>query len=123
VPALASAAAKHDDDLAHLAHGRAALAVDAAGAALREAAAAIDADPADVERAQRVALRVRALADHAGRVVLAECAQALGADPLCHDADHIRRVADLTVYLGQFRPDRHVAAYSRLLGPGPGPDL
>ena len=35
--------------------------------------------------------------------------RALGAGPLCHDAGHSRRVADLTVYLRQHHAERNLA--------------
>jgi hypothetical protein len=83
--------------LAHL--GAVDVALAGAGAVLAAAAAEIDADPG--RDAHRLALRVRAAAEAAATVVLERVGRALGAGPLCRDAEHARLVADLTVYLRQ----------------------
>lgn len=41
--------------------------------------------------------------------------RALGAGPLCRDADHARRVADLTVYLRQSHAEADLEQLGRLL--------
>lgn len=90
----------------------------AANAALPRAAAAwIDTHPqAD---ARRWALRTRAAADEAAQGVLALVTRALGATPLCRDADFARRAADLPVFIRQCHADRDLAALGeRVLSDG-----
>jgi hypothetical protein len=41
--------------------------------------------------------------------------RALGAGPLCHDAAHARRVADLTVYLWQHHAERDLAELGEII--------
>ncbi|MFE8644579.1 acyl-CoA dehydrogenase [Sphingomonas sp. NCPPB 2930] len=90
-------------------------AVDAALAssalALREAAASVDlhcsGGPAF---GQREALRVRAVVEAAAQEVIERTGRALGAGPLCRDAAHARRVADLTVFLRQSHAEQDLAA-------------
>jgi hypothetical protein len=96
--------------LAHL--GAVDVALGAAGAVLAEAAATIDAAPrAD---AQRLALRVRATVEGAATTVLDRVGRALGAGPLCRDAVHAQRVADLTVYLRQSHAEGDLEQLGRL---------
>jgi hypothetical protein len=81
-------------------------AVDAelAGATVLVEAAAreIDAAPAvGGALAERRARRVRAIVERAATETLMRVGRALGAGPLCHDAEHAQRVADLEVYLRQ----------------------
>ncbi|GIF20116.1 alkylation response protein AidB-like acyl-CoA dehydrogenase [Actinoplanes tereljensis] len=100
--------------LAHL--GAVDVALGAAGAVLAEAAATIDADPkAD---AHRLALRVRATVEATATEVLDRVGRALGAGPLCRDATHARRVADLTVYLRQSHAEGDLEQLGRLLADG-----
>ena len=95
--------------LAHL--GAVDIALSAARRALDEAAAEIDADPADAAGTARLrAQRVRALVEATSSEVLSRVGRALGAGPLCHDREHGRRVADLTVYLRQHHAERDLAA-------------
>ena len=94
-------------------------AVDAALAAahslLADVAARIDADPRDERReAELWALRLRAVAEDAARTTLDQVGRALGASPLCLDADHSRRVADLTVYLRQSHAEADLARLARV---------
>ena len=108
---LLTAAAQRDIG----AHGQAHLgAVDIAlrtgRAALDAAADGIDADPADLKDESRLrALRVRALIEQIATSVMHRVGRALGAGPLCHDAAHGRRIADLTVYLRQHHAERNLA--------------
>jgi alkylation response protein AidB-like acyl-CoA dehydrogenase len=108
---LLTAAAERDIG----AHGQAHLgAVDIAlrtgRAALDAAADDIDADPGDLKDDGRLrALRVRALIEEVATSVMHRVGRALGAGPLCHDAAHGRRVADLTVYLRQQHAERNLA--------------
>lgn len=91
-----------------LALGRVDRLLCANAALLREAAAWIDAHPrAD---ARTWALRVRAAADDAAQEVLALVTRALGATPLCRDADFARRAADLPVFIRQCHGDRDLAS-------------
>jgi hypothetical protein len=114
---LLTAAAQHDAGPHALAHlGAVDIALRAAGAALDEAADEIDADPADGKDAGWIrALRVRALVEAAATQVMGHVGRALGAGPLCHDAAHARRVADLTVYLRQHHAERDLAALGELI--------
>ena len=108
----AAARAKELDPhaLAHL--GAVEVALAAAGAVLEAAAAEIDADPAG--DAHRLALRVRATVEAAATEVLDRVGRALGAGPLCRDADHGRRVADLTAYLRQSHAEADLEQLGRL---------
>ncbi|GAA2714012.1 acyl-CoA dehydrogenase [Actinoplanes palleronii] len=97
--------------LAHL--GAVDVALGATRAVLDDAAARIDADPkAD---AHRLALRVRATAEATATEVIDRVGRALGAGPLCRDADHAQRVADLTVYLRQSHAETDLEQLGRLL--------
>jgi alkylation response protein AidB-like acyl-CoA dehydrogenase len=97
--------------LAHL--GAVDVALGAAGAVLADAAARIDADPkAD---AHRLALRVRATVEATATDVIDRVGRALGAGPLCRDAEHAQRVADLTVYLRQSHAESDLEQLGRLL--------
>jgi hypothetical protein len=100
--------------LAHL--GAVDIALQAARAALRQAADEIDADPGDLKGAgPSRALRVRAMVESAATDVLGRVGRALGAGPLCHDEAHARAVADLTVYLRQHHAERDLAALGALV--------
>jgi hypothetical protein len=82
-------------------------ALHGAGVALDAAAAVIDADPDGDMR--WLAGRTRAIVERAASEVLDRVGRALGAGPLCLDAVHARRVADLTVYLRQSHAERDLA--------------
>lgn len=83
---------------------------------LGRAADEIDAEPLeDGERATALAARVRAVVADVCARVLDEVGRALGAGPLCHDAEHAQRVADLTVYIRQHHAERDLAALGTLL--------
>jgi alkylation response protein AidB-like acyl-CoA dehydrogenase len=112
--ALYEAAARKDlgpHATAHL--GAVDVALGAARAVLFEAAAVIDADPA--ADAHRLALRVRATVEAAASEVIDRVGRALGAGPLCRDAEHARRVADLTVYLRQSHAEGDLEQLGRLV--------
>jgi alkylation response protein AidB-like acyl-CoA dehydrogenase len=97
--------------VAHL--GAVDVALGAAGSVLAAAAAAIDACPAADQH--RLALRARATVEAAATQVLDRVGRALGAGPLCRDATHARRVADLTVYLRQSHAEGDLEQLGRLL--------
>ncbi len=102
---------------AHL--GAVDVALGAARAVLDEAATEIDADPGRDARA--LALRVRATVEVAATEVIDRTGRALGAGPLCRDARHARRVADLTVYLRQSHAESDLEQLGGLVaakGPG-----
>jgi hypothetical protein len=110
------------------AHGLAHLgAVDAALAGmqtiLRQAAGEIDEDPADLSGQGVVrAGRARAIVEAGATSVMDHVGRALGAGPLCNDAAHARRVADLTVFLRQSHAERDLEGLAReILTRGEGP--
>jgi len=92
--------------LAHL--GSVDVALQGAAALLRATAALIDARPAD--DAAAAALRCRLTVESAATAVLAAVTRALGAAPLCRDADFARKAADLPVFLRQSHAERDLAA-------------
>jgi hypothetical protein len=103
--------------LAHL--GAVDIALTAARSALDSAASEIDADPEDRADTARVrALRVRALVESTATDVMNRVGRALGAGPLCRDADHARKFADMTVYLRQHHAERNLAELGALVAEG-----
>lgn len=79
------------------------------------AARAIDADPLLCgEESELRARRVRAVVEAAATDVITRVGRALGAGPLCHDAAHAQRVADLTVYLRQSHAEADLERLGRL---------
>lgn len=101
--------------LAHLGAVDAALA--AAEATLTTIAATVDADPFDSSsEAHVLALRARAVVEHAAVEVINRTGRALGPGPLCHDRSYAQDVADLTVYLRQSHAERDLAELGRLVG-------
>ena len=100
---------------AHL--GAVDLALLGAGAALFDAAAAIDAGEAVGADGVLLAARVRGLVARTVDEVLTRVGHALGPAPLALDARHARRVADLTLYVRQHHAERDDAALGdRVLG-------
>ena len=98
---------------AHL--GRVAASLAGARWSLAGAAAEIDDDPLDeAGGGTRRAMVVRAVVEEAATTVLESVGRALGAGPLCADAAHAARVADLTVYLRQSHAERDLAALAAL---------
>lgn len=110
--ALAAAAQQRelgDSALAHL--GAVDVLLSAGQAMLEQAAAAIDSAPADPQGlAPLRAQRLRAFVADSAAEVLTRVGRALGAGPLCHDADHARRAGDLSVYLRQHHAERDLEA-------------
>ncbi|MCZ2495207.1 acyl-CoA dehydrogenase [Xylophilus sp. Kf1] len=104
--------------LAHL--GAIDVALAGAAALMREAAAAIDAAPA--EAVPTLALRVRLAVESAAEAVLRHATRAVGAGPLCRDARFARMAADLPVYLRQSHAERDLAALGKTaVSPEPSP--
>ncbi|WP_433658209.1 acyl-CoA dehydrogenase [Nocardia sp. CA-128927] len=98
--------------LAHL--GAVMSGLHAAALCLADAARQIDADPADRSGTARLRARtVRAVVEDAATATIDRVGRALGAGPLCGDAEHARRVADLTVYLRQSHAERDLADLGR----------
>ncbi|WFE39304.1 acyl-CoA dehydrogenase family protein [Micromonospora sp. WMMD998] len=97
--------------LAHL--GAVDAALTTARAVLFAAAAEIDANPTG--DADRLAHRVRATVEATATTVVDRVGRALGAGPLCQDADHARRVADLTVYVRQSHAEADLAHLGELV--------
>ncbi|WP_029107245.1 acyl-CoA dehydrogenase [Mycobacterium sp. URHD0025] len=101
--------------LAHL--GAVDAAIAAAEAMLAAAAEAIDADPFDRSgSAELLARRIRAVTETAVDEAISRTGRALGPAPLCQDAQHAGRVADLTIYVRQSHAERDLAALGRLAG-------
>lgn len=94
--------------LRHASLGKVDLALRQTAALLREAAAWIDAHPRD--DACALALRVRLSAKASAGSVLDEVGRALGAGPLCHDAQFARMASDLPVFVRQSGAERDCAA-------------
>ena len=88
--------------------GRVDVALHCTGAALREAAAWIDAHPAAC--ACGVAQRVRLAAERCATHVFDVTGRALGATPFCRDARFARCAADLAVFVRQSHAERDGAA-------------
>jgi hypothetical protein len=100
--------------LAHLGAVDAGLA--AAEALLTAAAWEIDEAPlVGGEIAERRARRVRAVTEAAASDAIDRVGRALGAGPLCHDAEHAQRVADLSVYLRQSHAEVDLARLGELV--------
>ncbi|PXX69176.1 hypothetical protein DFR70_102864 [Nocardia tenerifensis] len=96
--------------LAHL--GAVMSGLHAAALCLTDAARQIDADPSDGVSAARLRARtVRAVVEDAATTTIDRVGRALG--PLCADAEHARRVADLSVYLRQSHAERDLADLGR----------
>lgn len=96
-------------------------AVDAALAAgeamLDRAAAAIDEDPLNRKgTAELIARRTRAVVEIAVDEAITRTGRALGPAPLCQNAQHAKRVADLTVYVRQSHAERDLERLGRLAG-------
>jgi len=88
-------------------------ALTAADAMLTVAAAQVDARP-DVQRAELIARRVRAVVETAVDETIARTGRALGPAPLALDGAHGQRVADLSIYVRQSHAERDLAALGRL---------
>ncbi|MGK5080852.1 acyl-CoA dehydrogenase [Janthinobacterium sp. HLX7-2] len=88
-------------------------ALRAAGALLREAAAEIDRHPQ--RDAMGLALRVRLAVEDTATLVLHQATRALGAGPLCRDAQFARLAADLPVFLRQSHAERDQALLGSII--------
>lgn len=98
---------------AHL--GRVAATLHAARLTLADAADRIDAGEAEGAAGAQLALLVRRTVARAAESVLDEVGRATGPGPLTGDAEHVRRVAALTVYIRQEHGERDAAALGRSL--------
>lgn len=92
------------DDLRARLLGKADLALAPASALLRELAAAIDHAPENPHRA--AVIRARSVVERAATQVLDLAGRALGPAPMCMEAGHAQRWADLTVFLRQSHADK-----------------
>lgn len=98
--------------LAHL--GAVTAAMHAARLSLSAAAGEIDADPGGDRLDARIRARtVRGVVEDAVTATMDRVGRALGAGPLCMDAEHARRVADLTVYVRQSHAEVDLAELGR----------
>jgi alkylation response protein AidB-like acyl-CoA dehydrogenase len=116
--ALYRAVGNEHNNAAHDTHAQAHLgAVDAALAAadavLIATACQVDAGT-DCVRAELIARRARAVVETAVDEAIVRTGRALGPAPLVTDAEHARRVADLTIYVRQSHAERDLAALGRL---------
>ena len=103
------------DDAAHTALGQLDLTLGAARAVLERAAAAVDDGDADGQAGAAWALRVRRTVADAAETVIRVVSRATGPGPLTGDAEHIRRVESLQVYIRQDHAERDTAALGRAL--------
>jgi alkylation response protein AidB-like acyl-CoA dehydrogenase len=101
--------------LAHL--GAVDAAIAAAEATLLSAACQVDADSSDhTGQGELIARRTRAVVETAVDEAINRTARALGPGPLCQDARHAARVADLTIYVRQSHAERDLAELGKLAG-------
>lgn len=112
---FSAAAEREPDQIAHSLLGRADLRLQAARAALDEAAARVDAGDAEGRAGAILAQRVRGIVADAAEEVLALADHGLGPGPLALDEEHARRTADLRIYLRQHHAERDHAALGRSL--------
>ena len=89
------------------------LALTSARSLLDGAASWIDAHPRD--DAQLIAMRARGAVEEAVQLVIEHAGRALGAGPLCRDADLAQRYADLPIFLRQSHAERDRADLGRLV--------
>ncbi len=106
--ALAAVEGRRDDTYRLARVGAMYASVEATGSLLREAARQCDAG-VDKPTLRRLALTARAEAARTCAEVLEGARGVLGSAPLCHDAALGRRVADLYVYVSQFREGAELA--------------
>ncbi|MDR7048954.1 alkylation response protein AidB-like acyl-CoA dehydrogenase [Duganella sp. 3397] len=111
----------HRPDPHRLAHlGNVDIALSGAAALLLSSAANIDAHPRADHCA--LALRLRLTVEAAATTVLAHANRALGAGPLCRDAQFAHLAADLPVFLRQSHAERDLATLgSQLANTGASP--
>ena len=89
------------------------LALTSARTLLESAASWVDSHPRD--DAQLIAMRARGAVEEAVQLVLEHAGRALGAGPLCRDADLAQRYADLPIFLRQSHAERDRADLGRLV--------
>lgn len=107
---LLQAAEKRSPDQVALMHlGRVDVLLHQCLVVLQAAADDVDAGRADGVAGRLLAGRVRAVVADAAEQVMTVVGHALGPAPLTHDTTHVRRVADLTVYLRQHHAERDLA--------------
>jgi hypothetical protein len=116
--ALYRAVGNQHNSAAHDLHAQAHLgavdaALTAADAVLTTTACQVDAGT-DCAGAELIARRVRAVVETAVEETIVRTGRALGPAPLVLDAEHARRVADLTIYVRQSHAERDLAALGRL---------
>jgi hypothetical protein len=102
-----------EDEWSTAARGRIWARLDSLAAHGESVAALIDRSPADVGALRPAVMGWRVVAADTARFVVAEAVAVGGSHPLCHDAAHAQRVADLEVYSTQVQRDRDAAAYLR----------
>ena len=112
---LIAAERREPDQLALAAIGRVDRLLHASRVALEGAAAAVDSGAATGAAGGLLAARVRGVVAEAAETILGVVGHALGPAPLTLDADHARRVADLTVYLRQHHAERDDASLGSAL--------
>ena len=101
--------------LAHLGAVDAALA--AGEAMLLWAASAVDDDPLNRKgNVELIARRTRAVVETAVEETITRTGRALGPAPLCQDAQHAKRVADLTRYVRQSHAEKDLERLGLLAG-------
>lgn len=119
---LAGAGRREPDQVALMHLGAADADLAAAAAMLRSSADAVDAglwsgsvDPEGPPTQALLAARTRQVVADAAERVLARAGHTLGPGPLSQEPEHVRRVADLTLYLRQHHAERDAASLGGLL--------
>jgi len=87
-------------------------------ALLRETAVVIDAQPGRAHR--HAVMRVRSLAERVATETIDRVGRALGAGPLCQDAAHAQRCADLATFIRQSHAERDWASLGEAAAQGHG---
>lgn len=114
--ALKAAAARRTPDQIALMHlGCCDAALHSALLTLREAARAMDDPQTTSSEAALLASRTRACVAEVAERVITSVGHALGPGPLAFDEPHLRRVADLTLYLRQHHAERDLARLGSLV--------
>lgn len=114
---LAASGRRAPDQLATAWLGEADRLLASGAAVLEQAARAVDGGRAGWPEAHRARGHIAAVSAR----MLAICGEALGPAPLAFDAEHARRVADLTLYTRQHHGARDDAALGSLVLGGEGP--
>ncbi|WP_116999224.1 acyl-CoA dehydrogenase [Desertimonas flava] len=117
VPALAAAATDGSDDRVRIL-GSIVLALEQSAALLHTTADRIDRSPADRDGAVSWAATARSSVAATARLVLASAAAVLGTSALAGDAAVGQRMADLTMYLTQYRDDELIDGGRRVIESG-----